>query len=479
MRLAFSTARNKFACLAAAGAALLLLPAFQFNATVYDEVKPSVVRVACPADNRAATGFLWSNPGTAVTALHLVTGCANITVFYEVPGVQRTATIAKVLRHADLALLKIDNPPNARVLVAETRAPALTEHLSTLGFPLQIRTMTSTSLQLRYGGKTLRDIVPDSVAQSLSGGSPSLDLEIDSIEGHLLPGHSGAPVFNEQRKVIAVADGGLENGAAAVSWAIPAKFLTQLSSSTENTAAPRGGRNASLFSSETEAQNRGETACSGQVLTKLRSTMFQQASNSADDPKGVYQLVQFFGVDPSSFEFDVYQHLDSGATFVVPAGARLVKTAGGDCAASFSSGKVEMRLQLAIMASPLLAQEKSLAFEKMLAGKDQLGWAPDATWTYLMPVPRFDGMVVRRRAWYHVRMIPAMFQDKYAFEALAVRNAVFIGSAAMYSATPEIAQQINLCRYSPNLPACAGIRTFVSDWVRAVLAIQLTTFPVG
>lgn len=466
-------------------AAARLSPALQFNEAIYDEVKPSVLRVTCSAVDRSATGFLWSTPDTAVTALHVVAGCGNILIYYESLRVTRPATVIKVFRRADLALLKITNAPTARVLLVETTPASLDEQLSTLGYPLQTPSMTSTSLQLRYGGKTLRSIVPDSVAQALSGGSPSLDLEIASIEGHLLPGHSGAPIFDQRRKIVAIADGGLENGAAAVSWGIPAKFLSELAASNENTGVTQqAGANAAsahslLFSAETETRNMGEFTCSGLTLTKLRTTSFSQVSKSVDDPLGLLQLVRFFAVDPSAFTFDVYQHLPSGATFVLPAGAELSQTADGNCTASLASGAVQMRLQLGVLASAMQAQAKSQSFELMLAGNNPQGWVADPQWTNLMPISRFDGMVVRRRAYTHIQMFPTRYQDKYLFEALALRNNVFIGSAAMYSFSPALAQRVAACRLAPGASNCDDVRMILKDWVHAVLAIQLTTFPVG
>jgi S1-C subfamily serine protease len=469
-------------------AALLVLAsapsahAGQFTAAVYDEVKPSVVRISC--SDRAGTGFLWASSDTAVTALHVVAGCGNITVYYESLKVSRPATLAKVLRRADLALLRIANAPAGHVMVVETSQPSLTDPLSTLGYPLQVPSMTPTDLHLRYGGKTLRDIVPDSVANSLSGGSPSLDLEIDNIEGHLLPGHSGAPIFDGQRRLVAIADGGLDNGAAAISWGIPAKFLNQLAASSENTNAPqapaRGGQGTHvLFAAETEVRNLGETTCSGQTLTKLRSASFAQISASVDDPRGMMQLVQYFGVDPSNIMFDVYQHLSSGATLVLPQGAQITQDAKGDCISSDASGRIHMILQLGILASNTQAQSKSSAFEFLWAGNDPQRWLPDPQWTNLMPISRFDGMIVRRRAYAHVSTMPVGFNDKYAFEALAVRNNVFIGAATQYSWTPQMAAAFNACKVNANMPVCRDVVIFLASWVKTVLAIQLTTFPVG
>lgn len=458
---------------------VLRCAAAQFSAEVYDQVRPSVIRISC--SNRAGTGFLWSSPDTAVTALHLVSGCGKISAYYEALKVTRPATIVKVLRRADLVLLRIADAPGAHMLEVDTAMPSLTEPLATLGYPLQILSMSSTSLQLRYGGKTLRNIVPETVAQTLSGGSPSLDLEIENIEGHLLPGHSGAPIFNEQRRVVAIADGGLENGAAALSWGIPAHYLNQLASSTENPDAAVGAAgeaHAVLFAAETESKNLGETTCSGATLTKLRSATFAQLVRSVDDPAGLMQSIQMMQIDPSNFLFDVYQHLPSGATFVLPSGAELQQSANGDCRAALPSGRVELHIRLAMLGSAIEVQSVSQSFENTLVDGKARGWVPDAMFTNAVPLTRFDGLLVRRRGYEHVKLFP-MYQDKYLFEVLAARNNLFIGSAALQQTTPQWNQKIVACKAMPASPQCGDVRQYAVDWVKALLGIQLTTFPVG
>jgi hypothetical protein len=71
------------------------------------------------------------------------------------------------------------------------------------------------------------------------------------------------------------------------------------------------------------------------------------------------------------------------------------------------------------------------------------------------------------------------FRDKYGFETMALRNNVFIGLATKYEWSPQFLQHSTAC--SPMLTAneCRDVQLFMVNWVKSVLAIQLTTFPVG
>jgi hypothetical protein len=87
-------------------------------------------------------------------------------------------------------------------------------------------------------------------------------------------------------------------------------------------------------------------------------------------------------------------------------------------------------------------------------------------------------LLVRRRGYQHVKLFPT-YQDKYLFEVLALRNNVFIGSAALQSSTPQWNQKVAACNLNPTVPACEDVRQYAVDWVKAMLGVQLTTFPVG
>jgi hypothetical protein len=448
-------------------------------------LQPAIVRVethSCGSPDRIATGFLWRNSSTAVTALHAVAGCTNVGVYFEMQKVARSATVMRVLNRADLALLQINNPPTAPTLAVDPRPPSLNDDLATIGYQLQIPSMSSSSLQLRVGGSRLRDIVNPAVAQEISlAGSPSLDLEITNIEGHLVHGLSGAPVLNQRGNVVAIADGGLENGTVGISWAIPSKFLDSLAGSTDNVrSAQPNASGKSLFAADIEATNKGQTMCGALPLTRLRTVSFNRIMASADDPLGLQQIVGSFNVDPSGFNFDIYQQLLSGATVVVPAGARLI-TSNGQCRVLMDRGNIVMEIEVSHMNSLYETQARSLVYENSIAGSNPEFWVTDAQWTYLMPTPRFDGLVVRRKAFRHFQAsVTGPRQDRYLFETLAVRGNTFLGSSAMntYDWT-AIMQSFAPCYTYPNAPGCAEIVNLARAWAQAVLSVHLSTFPIG
>lgn len=466
----------------------------EFPIKSLDSVAPSVLRIDArqchgsaqlTATDRVATGFVWRDKNTVVTALHAVSGCVNISVYYQAQKISRPATIAKVLRKADLVLLSIGNSPDSTPLRDDQQTSSLDQELATLGFQLQIPDMSSTRLHLRYGGKKLRDIVPATVAQALSDvGSPSLDLEITNIEGVLVPGLSGAPIFNQADKVVAVADGGLENGTVGISWGIPVRTLHDLADSRESVSEIASSvHSAALFAAETDASFKGQQSCSGLTLTKLRTISFPRIAASTDDALGLQQLVSYFGVDPSSFSFDVYQHLSSGATIALPSGAQLTTT-NGVCTASLANGEIVMMVQLAALTSDAEIQPKSSQLEINAAGGSVQGWFGDQGFTYPMPVTRFDGMLVRRRGYIHVDPgligLAPVPQDKYLFETIATRGHVMLfTSVTNNSATASNNQRAIACRFNPSQDDCGGILSRTNDWVRSVIAVHLATFPIG
>ncbi|MCI5191215.1 MAG: DUF1566 domain-containing protein, partial [Candidatus Electrothrix sp. AS4_5] len=99
--------------------------------------------------------------------------------------------------------------------------------------------------------------------------SPNIDLEVISLEGHLLPGHSGAPILNKNNEVIGIANGGLKDGSAGVCWAVPynkIKFVSKSLKEQELASLPI--KESELFSFTSVLQiSRSKTL----MLQQLRS----------------------------------------------------------------------------------------------------------------------------------------------------------------------------------------------------------------
>jgi hypothetical protein len=458
----------------------------QFTVQKIEVLKKGVVRVdagQCTGSSRSATGFFWHQQGFVVTALHVVSGCGNITVHSEAAGQDSSAKVIHSLRAQDLALLQLGKTlPGTDILDTTTQSPSLTEDLEALGYPLSIPKLDNTTVRLRYGGRQLRDIVPQQVADELKQiGSPSPDIDITDIEGHLLPGHSGAPILNVSGKVVAIADGGLENGAVGVSWGLPAANLTKLLASSEQLSA-QTAHSAHLFAAETTAQNGPVLTCGGEVFKHIRTLQFADIQHAADDPVGLQQILAAAGqgVPVSSFTFDVYQQASSGATFVVPGGSSVVSEAGM-CVSRSASGSIVLRAQLVNSANDPMGQQASVAYEQKITGDNN--WQLDPAWSYAMAVPRFDGFWKRRKSAVHYVLTPGFgpVMNENLFESLLYRNGVFLGVAAVNSKwTPEVVQLQQACRYSPQVsPGCPAALADFSDWVQAGIAVHLATFPIG
>jgi Trypsin-like peptidase domain len=460
----------------------------------FTAVAPSILRLTATncvgntglLDGRTATAFIWRDKSTAITALHVVSGCSTINVWYQTLRVLKTAQISKVYRDGDLALLTIKEAMPVSPLIESDHPPTLSDQLQALGFPLQSPTMSSTALRLRFGGQTLDDIVPTAIKTLLlSAKSPSLTLNITNIEGHLVPGLSGAPVLNSQSRVVSIGDGGLENGTVGISWGIPVQALTRLVSSTEVVnPTSLGAPPRALFAAETESMNRGEVVCSGVTLTKLRTVMFANISGSTDDALGLQQLVNFFGIDPRGFQYDVYQHLASGATMVVPAGASLRSGTAGCTYANPSAPNIIMRLQIAPAVGNAETIQVATSQELTAGGGSAQGWFADNAFTNVSSSTRSDGLLVRRKAFVHLDptlIAPnSMPQDKYLFETLAARNGFELNASVVNNdSTVENNKKAMTCRVAPSVNGCDEINRITDAWVRSVIAVHLATFPIG
>jgi hypothetical protein len=69
----------------------------------------------------------------------------------------------------------------------------------------------------------------------------------------------------------------------------------------------------------------------------------------------------------------------------------------------------------------------------------------------------------------------------YGFETLITRGRAFIGVAGVNSAIQPQAftQAVQFCQFQPLAPPCAQLRAVMVEWAPYVLAIFMSTFPIG
>lgn len=510
--------RRAAARLAAFGAALLLSGASRpdaarpHRARLRDVSRAAIVRVdanGCPSNPRRGSGFAWRNAGTVVTSLHVVTGCSRIGVRYPVSGGQyRSAKIVRVLRDEDLALLSVSGAPSVAALTEAAAQPGPGATMVAWGYPVAVRGLLDTELHRRRSTGRLDDLLNDSVRKQVQAvGMPSLQARVLMLEGgHLLPGHSGAPLMDDNDQVVGIADGGLERGAIEISWAIPATQLAALAASTEDPTSTVARSDAlfaadvvdasALASFDVDVTREDSSiaalvfattafSCGSATFAKVRTRAFADLYQTADDLRGLMQIMAVSGnlLQPTD-QFDIYQDMGSGATVVTPAGS-VMRTGGGFCIIDVLGAPPQVQLQqlirVAPAATPMAVQNESLRYESDLTSALGAGWQLDPAWTYMAAIPRPDGGIVRRKG--NVQMMMTAYGPvpvRYAFETLAAKGGYFLGVTALrYDATPQHNQLQQICLLNASDPRCAAALEELHMLVLLNVATHLSTFPIG
>jgi hypothetical protein len=347
----------------------------QFDPSV---VKKSLVRVMVSINDKEAnvcTGFVWKTPNQVVTSLHAMSPSGTIKVLY-LNQAWRKAKIKKVLLKADLVLLEIipgEEPIPAGVVPLTTfndQPIKFGTEIFAMGYNSGATGSSSRTLKKGYvDPETLNNLIPKSDRDALKTlGFPDLNQNILYLEGSLLPGYSGSPVYDPQGKLVGIGDGGLEKGASNVSWIIPAKYLTELENSSVTSLPANFGQMAQLFSATVTVEASAEkieelTEESGTdygygyltneeeeyvpvdaagfefYLTKSRSLV--DMVETSDDPENLLKFateLEGFNVtlDYDNLRFDIYEDINYGVILAVPEGNDLYyDNATGYFAASF------------------------------------------------------------------------------------------------------------------------------------------------
>lgn len=455
----------------------------------------------CNAAARRASGFVWNATSTVVTSLHVVAGCGTISVYYSVQGGQvRKARIDRILQAADLALLVVEEPLPVTPLRAASGVPGPSAALTAWGYPANVQRLIDTQFRRRETVGTLSQLLTTALRQEVQRvGMPDLNTDVLLLDnGSLLPGHSGAPLVDASGSVAAIADGGLERGAAQVSWAIPATRLADLARSTQRAFTGAGASVAELFSAELvpvdtptvtptrpAAPDRPRPVaavasyqCGGATFVFARTRTLAQLRAGADDAQGLNQLVGgASGLVSENDRFDLYQELRSGATVVLPSGARVSALPGdGTCVAEVGTG-LQMLFHAAAAPTPRDAQNARVAFEQRMTARLGGGWQIDPRWTYAAPVTRFDGLNATRRASF--QYAPNGMVVRTAFETLVTKAGLFMVVTNLRSGfTPDMLVTEQQCM-GFRAPGCEMPLAMARSIALANLATHLSTFPIN
>lgn len=335
-------------------AALLLnLPVFaQFNPSAIDKSLVRVVVSTASKESNILTGFVWKKPNQIVTSLHGMSRTGNIKVLY-LNHAWREATVLSVLQKADLVLLELkpgqDPVPAGVVPITSFSDQPITfgSEIYAMGFNLGADGVSSRTLKKGFvNPETLNSLIPKKDKDELRTlGFPALDLNILYLEGSLLPGYSGAPVFDQRGKLIGIGDGGLEKGASNVSWIIPAKYLTELEASNQKTLPANFEKLAQLFSARVTIESSGDdmAAFENDLSSSVNYTQFRASGfefyltknrsltemvESSDEPDNLLMFTSEFEdynikIDYDKMRFDIYEDINNGVILAVPEGRPL------------------------------------------------------------------------------------------------------------------------------------------------------------
>lgn len=461
--------------------------AASMNAQLREQVARSVVQVqarGCPGGDRTGSGFAYGPDQHVVTAWHVVAGCERITTYWEKHGgATQQARVVRVLKSADLTLLHSAGAPGKALPEVRTQ-PRVNDQLEALGYYLSVPTMDNKPLRVTFGSTRLGDMLPNDVRVELEKKRAiDLNLKIVRLDGHLLPGLSGAPLFDTKGRVVAIGSGGLKSGAASVSWAVPAAQLQQLLSS--NDAASGGSQSSSLFSAALLSDDGAGAEvfnCGGVqfAYTGLRS--FHELTLGHEHLQSIEYLVgeaELTEADLASFRYHSYQPVNGGGAVAIPEWMSLQYMGDDTCRALSSDNRFSLDFVGLAVSSQVEAHQLSMQYGDQYAAWSQRAWQPFQPYSYIGPVERGDGMIANRAT--------------YVAEGLA-GTASLLARTYLLHQPPGTSpgtltgiigaywdfnlQWVNYCEQAPHDPNCAPLQQEEKMAVQMMLGVFLATAPL-
>lgn len=376
---------------------------------------PHVYQIAaakCPGAGKARrlqTGFTMTGIKGIVTALHGVVGCAGeITATHKHPDEEVDDTF-----FSKLEIVFVDVAHDVAVLSsAETRelpgfAPGeagASSGLKIIGHPHGVTSYVESTARSR-GIVLLKTLVPLAWQGALiSRSSPSVTELVLSVEGHITVGHSGAPVVNDAGEVVAVANGGLSNGATEITWAEPVSALTLTKYDKQDvhvrrlTTMPSQG----LFTSTDAMPSVSSVRCFGTELNAVRTVSLGEVLEFVDDPATFQQLTYLYGANVPGVGFDVYRDANATINLTVPIGWTLSSVKDQECLAAAPAPDADIQINYRV--DPLPAGGASTADKVVIPAEEKRfcsrGFVVDPSQSNPLVRPLTSRRIVSRRKTY-------------------------------------------------------------------------------
>ncbi|MFZ1678462.1 MAG: trypsin-like serine protease [Saprospiraceae bacterium] len=208
-----------------------ILGSIPFTATAQ---KSSIVQVH--ADKSSGYGVACGGADLIVTALHVVSGKNTIMVVWQ--GKSSYATIEKIYKPSDLALLRLQTPLGIPSLTLYSGEPPYDTNINFWEVPVNTTSVSAktTVLEERTSLAKISPRVannPTGLSKALCSDAgqyyPGMNTEVINFkEPNIRKAHSGSPLTYDN-KILGMVDGGakLVDGKACV-WAIPAADFNKL-----------------------------------------------------------------------------------------------------------------------------------------------------------------------------------------------------------------------------------------------------------
>jgi hypothetical protein len=452
-----------------------------------DQVARSVVQVqarGCPGNDRVGSGFAYGPAQHVVTAWHVVAGCDRITIYWEKHGgATQQATVVRVLNHADLTLLHAVGAPGQALTEVTTR-PQTNDELEALGYYLAVPTMDNKPLRVTFGSTRLRDMLPRNMRLELEQSSAiDLNLDIVRLDGHLLPGLSGAPIFDRKGRVVAIGSGGLKSGAASVSWAIPAVHLRSLLTSSDGQTSGNGS--SSLFATailSTDGAASEVFQCGGVEFVYTGVRTFHELARGHEHLQSIQYLVNESGLtddDLASFRYHTYQPIHGGGAVAIPEWAILERTGGTSCQALSLNKRFSVDFAGQVVDSALEGDQVSIRFGDQYAARSQRFWEPFPNYSYIGPVEREDGMIANRATYVSVDAggtVSVLVRTFLLHQPPNTARTTFTGIIGGHWDTSL--QLAIFCEQNPLDVSCVSYRTAEKMSAQLMLGVFLATAPL-